>query len=60
MEYEILVNRYGYVLVYKRYTETGALRFIRHARSIPEAIAYCAALPTTIVRSSRRLVKRLE
>jgi len=47
-EFEILVNRYGNVLVYKR--EGKRLTFWNYAKSIEWAVSYCADHPTTIIR----------
>lgn len=54
MEWRILVNRFGRVLIYAEYfgeyvTQYGALRFVAYAPSIEIAINLCVGAPTRIV-----------
>lgn len=49
MEYEVLVNRYGNVLVYKRYANK-RLKFWMYARTVEQALGACSDHPVTIVR----------
>jgi hypothetical protein len=47
-EFEIIINRYKNVNVFKRYND-GKLRFWAYARSVEAAVTSCASQPTTII-----------
>jgi hypothetical protein len=47
-EFEILINRFGYVGVYRRHTD-GHLSFWTYARTIPQAIEDFKNWPVRIV-----------